>query len=139
MLNFLDANVWLALLWNRHVHSEKARLWFEEASEEQFFFCRFTQLTVFRLLTTEKIMGTDAKTMSEAWGLWDRIWADSRIAFLPEPDGLEKDFRTRSRLPSRSPKVWADAYLLAFASVAGLKLVTFDRGLKSGGAEVLLL
>ena len=66
MLNFLDANVWLALLWNRHVHSEKARLWFEEASEEQFFFCRFTQLTVFRLLTTEKIMGTDAKTMSEA-------------------------------------------------------------------------
>ena len=139
MLNFLDANVWLALLWNRHVHSEKARLWFEEASEEQFFFCRFTQLTVFRLLTTEKIMGTDAKTMSEAWGLWDRIWADSRIAFLPEPDGLEKDFRPRSRLPSRSPKVWADAYLLAFASVAGLKLVTFDRGLKSGGAEVLLL
>jgi len=139
MLNFLDANVWLALLWNRHVHSEKARLWFEEASEEQFFFCRFTQLTVLRLLTTEKIMGTDAKTMSEAWGLWDQIWADSRIAFLPEPDGLEKDFRTRSRLPSRSPKVWADAYLLAFASVAGLKLVTFDRGLKSGGAEVLLL
>ena len=139
MLNFFDANVWLALLWNRHVHSEKARLWFEEASEEQFFFCRFTQLTVLRLLTTEKIMGTDAKTMSEAWGLWDRIWADSRIAFLPEPDGLEKDFRTRSRLPSRSPKVWADAYLLAFASVAGLKLVTFDRGLKSGGAEVLLL
>jgi len=139
MLNFLDANVWLALLWNRHVQSEKARLWFEEASEEQFFFCRFTQLTVLRLLTTEKIMGTDAKTMSEAWGLWDQIWADSRIAFLPEPDGLEKDFRTRSRLPSRSPKVWADAYLLAFASVAGLKLVTFDRGLKSGGAEVLLL
>ncbi len=77
--------------------------------------------------------------MSEAWGLWDQIWADSRIAFLPEPDGLEQEFRTRSRLPSRSPKVWADAYLLAFASVAGLKLVTFDHGLKLRGAEVLLL
>jgi uncharacterized protein len=138
-LNFLDANVWLALLWSRHVHSEKARLWFEQASEEQFFFCRFTQLTVLRLLTTEKIMGTDAKTMSEAWGLWDQIWADSRIAFLPEPDGLEKEFRANSRLPSRSPKLWADAYLLAFASVAGLKLVTLDRGLKSRGAEALLL
>ncbi len=138
-LNFLDANVWLALLWSRHVHSEKARLWFEQAGEEQFFFCRFTQLTVLRLLTTEKIMGTDAKTMSEAWSLWDQIWADTRIAFLAEPDGLEPEFRTRSRLTSRSPKVWADAYLSAFASVAGLKLVTFDRGLKSGGAEVLLL
>jgi uncharacterized protein len=138
-LNFLDANVWLALLWSRHVHSEKARLWFEQAAEEQFFFCRFTQLTVLRLLTTEKILGTDVKSMSEAWGLWDQIWADSRIAFLPEPDGLEKELRRRSRLPSRSPKVWADAYLLAFAFVAGLKLVTFDRGLKLRGAEVILL
>jgi len=99
----------------------------------------FHQLTVLRLLTTERIMGADAKTMAEAWGLWDRIWADRRLAFLPEPDGLEHEFRKRSRLPSRSPKVWADAYLLAFACVAGLKLVTFDRGLKSRGAEVLLL
>jgi predicted nucleic acid-binding protein len=71
--------------------------------------------------------------------LWDRIWADSRIVFLPEPDDLEKDFRSRSRLPSPSPKVWADAYLLAFASVAGLKLVTFDRALESRAADVLVL
>ena len=138
-LNFLDSNVWLALLWNRHIHSQKATEWFEAASEEQFYFCRFTQLTVLRLLTTEKIMGRDTKTMSEAWGLWDRVWADTRIAFLPEPDDLEREFRARSRLASSSPKVWADAYLLAFATVAGLKLVTFDRALKVKGAEVLVL
>jgi len=47
--------------------------------------------------------------MSEAWNLWDKIWADSRIAFLPEPDGLELEFREYSRLSRRSPKVWADA------------------------------
>ena len=138
-LNFLDANVWLALLWSRHVHSETARLWFEQTGEQQFFFCRFTQLTVLRLLTTEKIMGSDTKTMSEAWSLWDRVWADSRIAFLPEPEDIEKEFRSRSRLTSRSPKVWADAYLLSFASVAGLKLVTFDRALKARGEDVLVL
>ena len=138
-LNFLDANVWLALAWSRHVHSEKARSWFEQAAEEQFFFCRFTQMTVLRLLTTDPIMGKDTKTMSEAWSLWDRIWADTRIAFLPEPDDLEKEFRLRSRLSSRSPKVWADAYLLAFAAVAGLKFVTFDHALKSHGADVLVL
>jgi hypothetical protein len=138
-LNFLDANVWLALIWSQHVHSEKARSWFEQAGEEQFFFCRFTQMTVLRLLTTDQIMGTDAKTMSEAWSLWDRVWADTRIAFLPEPDDLEKEFRSRSRLSSRSPKVWADAYLLAFAAVAGLKLVTFDRALQSRGNNVLVL
>jgi uncharacterized protein len=138
-LNFLDANVWLALIWSQHVHSEKARSWFEQAGEEQFFFCRFTQMTVLRLLTTDQIMGEDTKSMSEAWGLWDRVWADTRIAFLPEPDDLEKEFRSRSRLSSRSPKVWADSYLLAFAAVAGLKLVTFDRALQSRGANVLVL
>lgn len=138
-LNFLDANVWLALLWNRHVHSETARLWFELAGEEQFFFCRFTHITVLRLLTTEQIMGKDTRSMSEAWGLWDRVWADSRIAFLAEPDGIEQEFRSRSRSSSRSPKVWADAYLLAFASVAGLKLITFDRSLRSRCSDVLVL
>jgi toxin-antitoxin system PIN domain toxin len=138
-LNFLDANVWLALLWSRHIHSERAREWFEAAGEEQFFFCRFTELTILRLLTTERIMGKDTKTMSEAWSVWDRVWADTRIAFLPEPDDLEKEFRSRSRMSSRSPKVWADAYLLAFASVAGLKFVTFDRALRANDVNLLVL
>jgi toxin-antitoxin system PIN domain toxin len=143
-LNFLDANVWLALIWSRHLHSEKARSWFEQTgngdnNDEQFFFCRFTQITTLRLLTTVQIMGKGTKTMSEAWDLWDRVWADTRIAFLPEPDDLEKEFRSRSMLSSRSPKVWADAYLLAFATAAGLKFVTFDRALQTRGADVLVL
>jgi toxin-antitoxin system PIN domain toxin len=138
-LNFLDANVWLALLWGRHIHSERARAWFDGASEEQFFFCRFSQVTILRLLTTEKVMGKDTTTISEAWVLWDRVWADPRVSFLPEPEDIEKEFRSRSRLSTTSPKVWADVYLLAFASVAGLTLVTLDRALKSKGAEVLVL
>ncbi len=138
-LNFLDANVWLALLWSRHIHSERAREWFERAEEEQFFFCRFTQITVLRLVTTESIMQKDVKTMAEAWSLWDQVWADPRVSYLHEPEELEREFRARSRLVSRSPKVWADAYLLAFASTTGLKLVTFDKALKVKGAEVLVL
>ena len=137
-LNFLDANVWLALLRSRHVHSERAIAWFDEAAEQQFFFCRFVQITVLRLLTTEKIMGADTLTNSEAWRLWDHVRSDARIAFLAEPE-LERDFRAYSRGSSRSPKVWADAYLLALATVAGLKLVTFDRALKARGVDVLVL
>src|SRR6266853_1818603 len=132
-LNFLDANVWLALLWSRHIHSERARSWFERAEQEQFLFGRFTQITVLRLLTTEQIMGVDTKSMAEAWSLWDRIWADDRVVFVPEPEDIEKEFR------ARSPKVWADAYMLAFTAVAGLKLITFDRALKSRGNAVLVL
>ncbi|MGO9272018.1 MAG: TA system VapC family ribonuclease toxin [Terriglobia bacterium] len=138
-LNFLDANVWLALLWSRHAHSERAREWFDSIREEQFFFCRFTQLTVLRLLTTESVMGKDVRSMLGAWDLWDRVRADPRIAFLLEPGGLEKELRVHSRLSSRSPKVWADAYLLAFAATAGLKLITFDRALESRITGLLVL
>ena len=138
-LNFLDANVWLALLWDRHAHSDRAREWFHGCGDEQFLFCRFTQLTVLRLLTTKQVMGRDVKSMVGAGEVWDQLWADDRIAMLPEPDGLEPRLRLHSRLGSASPKVWADAYLVAFASTAGLKLVTFDRALESGPVEVLVL
>lgn len=138
-LNFLDSNVWLALCVNRHSHAERARLWFENAGSEKFFLCRFTQVAVLRLLTTEGVMGPDTETMAGAWKLLDQIQADDRIEFLSEPDGLDDEFRVRSRLPSRSPKVWADAYLLAFAATAGLKLVTFDRALKAKGVDILVL
>jgi uncharacterized protein len=138
-LIFLDANVWLALLWSRHIHSERARSGFEQAGQEQFLFGRFTRVTVLRLLTTERIMGVDTKSLAEAWSLWDRIWADDRVVFVPEPEDIEKESRSRSRRPSRSPKVWADSYMLAFTAVADLKLITFDRALKSRGNDVLVL
>ena len=138
-LNFLDANVWLALLWDRHVHADRARSWFEDCQDEQFLFCRFTQLTVLRLLTTAQVMGRDVKGMAGAWEIWDQLWADDRVVFLPEPEGLESRLRAASRLHTPSPKVWADAYLVAFAATAGLKLVTFDRALGKRPAEVLVL
>lgn len=138
-LNFPDVNVWVALIWKDHIHSGTARAWFEKAASEQFLFCRMTQISVLRLLTTQRVMGSDVQTMTGAWKLWDRVTADDRITYIPEPEGLERSFRTMSRLGSPSPKVWADAYLLAFASAAGLKLITFDRALRSSSADMLVL
>jgi len=138
-LNFLDANVWLALIWDRHIHAERAREWHERSYEEKFFFCRFTQITLLRLLTSSAIMGQDVRKMSEAWDLWDQVCADDRVALLAEPDVIEPDFRRLSKAGSSSPKVWADGYLLAFASVVGLRLVTFDKALRSRSADVLVL
>jgi toxin-antitoxin system PIN domain toxin len=139
-LNFLDANVWLALLlWGRHIHSERAQDWLEKSIEEKFFFCRFTQLTVLRLLTSASVMGSDVRKVSEAWDLWDKVCAEDRVAYLSEPEAIEPEFHGQSKLGTFSPKRWADAYLLAFATVAGLKLVTFDRALRSRGSEVSVL
>lgn len=139
-LNFPDVNVWLALLWGRHVHSERAGSWFEGLTHEKSFFCRFTQIAVLRLLTTEAVMGGDVRGMREAWALWDKIIADDRIAFLPEPDGMEPGFRRFSETGrTASPKMWADAYVLTFAAAAGLKVVTFDRALRSRATHVQAL
>jgi toxin-antitoxin system PIN domain toxin len=138
-LNFLDANVWLALIWGRHSHFERARQWVESVPDDQLLYCRFTQLTVLRLLTTEKLMAHDTQSMAGAWELWDRLVSDPRIEFLAEPDGMDGEFRAHSRLGSKSPKVWADAYLLAFSSLAGTRLVSFDRALSGRSVDVLVL
>jgi len=118
---------------------ETSGIMFEQASDEQLFFCRFTQFSVLRLLTTEKVMGTDTQSVLQAWNVWDRVWADDRVKFLPEPEDLELEFRPRSRLHSPSPKVWPDAYLQAFAAVAGLQLVTLDRAIRARGVSLLEL
>ena len=135
--NFLDGNIWLALIWDRHEHSQIARAWFGNSEEGRFLFCRFTQLTVLRLLTTASVMGSDARTMKSAWDIWDKIASGDRIGFLAEPDDLEPRFRKHSSLTTVSPKVWADAYLLAFAQATGVRLVTFDRALGSRAAGSL--
>ena len=137
--SFLDANVWLALIWDRHEHAEIARSWFERSVDGRFLFCRFTQLTVLRLLTTAAVMGNDVQTMQGAWEIWDKIASDEQVEFLPEPDDLEARFRKHSRLASASPKVWADAYLLAFAQACGITLVTFDQALGRRSADGLVI
>jgi len=138
-LNFPDTNVWLALVWGRHSHAEPALTWFEAARDEQFLFCRFTQLALLRLLTNESVMGRDVRTMSSAWEIYDQCVADERIAFLAEPEGLDPKLRIFSKSRRSSPKLWADAYLAAFASSAGLKLVTFDRTFRAKRVDCLIL
>jgi predicted nucleic acid-binding protein len=77
--------------------------------------------------------------MPGAWEVYDQCRADERIAFLPERDGLDPKLRALARGHQSSPNVWADAYLAAFASTAGLRLVTFDKALGSRSDRCLVL
>lgn len=136
--SFPDVNVWVALVWDGHVHSEVALRWFK-SSQDSLYFCRHTQLGMLRLLTTSAMMGADTRSSDQAWQLWDQIWADPRIAFHTEPEGLDPDLRRLSSSSRPTSKVWADAYLLAFAKSAGLRIVTFDRALANRSPDALLL
>jgi predicted nucleic acid-binding protein len=77
--------------------------------------------------------------LNEAWQVYDRLFEDDRVVFFPEPFGLEKDFRRLSTLGTASPKIWADAYLVAFAFCHQGQLVTFDRALENRGSDCLVL
>jgi uncharacterized protein len=74
-----DVNVWLALSWANHQHSDAAWDWFSKHDDHKFFFCRLTQLGLLRLLATSAIMGTDVRTIGEAWKVYDRWLEDSRV------------------------------------------------------------
>jgi len=138
--HFPDVNVWLALNHEVHPHHLAAKTWFETVDERSILvFCRLTQMGLFRLLSTQTVMGGEALTMQQCWRLYDQ-WIDGRRAELwAEPRQLESTFREESNTVEQSPKRWSDAYLASFARQFGLTLVTFDRALagKTPGAVLL--
>lgn len=58
--------------------------------------------------------------MAGAWSAYDRLFDDDRVYLIPEPPNTEQFFRVHTSRDRVSPKIWADAYLLAFASAADL-------------------
>jgi toxin-antitoxin system PIN domain toxin len=137
---FPDVNVWLALCYPAHVHHGTADSWFTSLDEAAVFvFCRQTQLGLFRILTTDAVMGKDVRSQRECWALYDR-WIDPGKAVLAmEPASLDRALRSRCMSDSPAPKTWMDAYLAAFAEAARLNLVTFDRALAAKAKGALLL
>lgn len=137
---FPDINVWLALTYGAHVHHPIASDWFETIdADARLCFSRFTQLGLLRLLTAEAVMDDEVMNQPEAWAVYDRWLEDPRVSLLDEPSGLERRFRSMTQLRRAAPKVWADAYLAAFAADAQLTLVTFDRAFRSRAVPLVLL
>jgi uncharacterized protein len=137
---FPDVNVWVALTWDGHIHHGIARAWFEAMdAAANVGFCRFTQISLLRLLSTKAVMGGDVMTQTKAWEAYDRWLQDDRILFLEEPANVEPTFRALSRRSHADPKIWADAYLAAFSMIEGLQFVTFDQGFEGRVEHLLIL
>lgn len=138
-LSFPDVNVWLAVLLSDHVHRAAAKQWWNSDAADAIAFSRFTQISVLRLLTTSAAMNGNPLTMKQAWKAYDQLYLDDRVCLLSEPPSIEEKFRALSASGTTSPKVWADAYILAFASAVEATVVTFDRALKNRGIRCLVL
>ena len=137
-LVFPDVNVWLALASEEHTQRGAALDWWRP-NDGPIAFCRITQMGLLRLLTTATVMNDRPLSMREAWRVYDGFLGDERVEFLTEPLSVERAFRGYSSSAHASPKLWADAYLTAFAGECGGSIVTFDRPLARRSRNCVLL
>ena len=126
-----DTNLWLALSLSRHTHHTAAKAWLEGEDEpDGLIFCRSTQQSFLRLLTTMGIMsvyGIPPRSNKAAWAAWESFIGDDRIILQPEPPGLGAVWKKLAVRRTSSPELWMDAYLAAFAISSGAQLVTTDK------------
>jgi hypothetical protein len=135
-----DVNVWVAMHYEKHEHHRATLGWFNSlGSHQPLYFCRQTQLGMFRLLTLASVMSDEALTQKRCWEIYDKWITGGRAVELTEPPGVGGSFRTFSSASTPSPKTWTDAYLAAFADTAGLTLVTFDKALAAKAKRAVLL
>lgn len=121
-----DVNVWLALSAVDHPHHERARHYWYEESGERLAFCRVTALGLLRLSTNASAMNGHPLTVAQAWQVYHDFRSLPDVLLVEEPEGCEI-WLERWALGSRpSPRQWTDAYLAAFASSAGFRMVSFD-------------
>jgi toxin-antitoxin system PIN domain toxin len=132
--------VWFALAHDIHPHHDIVAAWGESLdSDTAVYLCRFTQLGLLRLLTNPSAMGEDVLTQSQAWKAFDALLENPGNRMIEEPPRIDTLFRQNTNRDEVSTKQWADGYLSAFATAAGIRLVTLDRALagKAKGAVLL--
>lgn len=133
-MKLVDTNVWLALVLSKHDFYPAAQAWLAgETAPKSVGFCRATQQSFLRLLTTPALMnryGNPPLSNAQAWDLYERLLADARITRVDEPAGLDPYWKALGSLETSSPKVWMDAYLAAFSIAGGHQLITTDNDFK---------
>lgn len=100
----VDTSVWLALSLSSHPFHAMGLDWLaQQTGEASVLFCRATQQSFLRLLTTQSVVRPFGITLTNA-AAWSVYVA--------------------------SQKLWMDAYLAAFAVAGGVELVTTDKAFK---------
>ena len=144
-MELCDSNVWLALVLSEHQHHRVVRDWFETIETPgSVCFCRATQQSLLRLVTTEAVMGcygVPALTNRGAWQLYEQILSDDRIVLQAnEPSRLESRWKSLALRDTASPKVWMDSYLAGLALASGFGIVTTDKAfITFSGLDLTLL
>ncbi len=130
-----DTSVWLAAIFKQHQFHSISRHALQQATHAQSaVFCRATQQSVLRLISTAviaKSYGEPPLTNRGALQTLEALQALPQVIWQAEPPGIFEKWRQLAGIDSASPKVWMDAYLAAFAIQSGLRIVTLDKDFKN--------
>ncbi|HEY8667577.1 MAG TPA: hypothetical protein VIL86_12995 [Tepidisphaeraceae bacterium] len=123
-----DANIWVGLAFAAHPSHAKATTALRAATAERpAYFCRATQQSTLRLLSTPAILrvyGVPGLSNRDALATLDRFMASPSVAYREEPPGVVS--------------IWH--HLAALPSAAQLEMVTFDQGFSQfAGMSVTIL
>lgn len=102
-----DSNVWLALALSKHEFHAAARAWLEARGPQEALFCRATQQSFLRLLTTRAVLapyGIPPLGNKAAWGVYEGFLADGRIAWVAEPRSLNSHWKRLTGGRQASPQ-----------------------------------
>lgn len=129
--SLFDANVWVALAFELHpFHASAVKAFLARSATDPACFCRATQLSFLRLISTETVAleyGLTTPSNREALELLNRLLATPAVRLLEEPPKIFSRWSSLADLRTASPKRWMDAYLAAFAIEAGVDFVTYDK------------
>lgn len=142
-MTLADTNFWLALSLSKHQFHRAVRDWLSKQPDASVLFCRATQQSFLRLLTTDSVLrlyDLPAMTNAAAWTVYDAFLADRRIRFTNEPSAIDARWKRFTARSSASPKLWMDAYLAAFAISSGHHFVTTDKAFRQfDGLHVVVI
>lgn len=129
--SLVDTNVWIAALLPTHpFHGQARRVVLEATPAAPLIFCRATQQSFLRLVTTPallRVYGAEDLNDLDAWAAFDAFLGMAQVCLREEPPGLEPLWRRMASRDTALPKVWMDTYLAAFAVCGAVSLVTTDR------------
>jgi toxin-antitoxin system PIN domain toxin len=127
----VDTNVWIAAVFPTHPAHRLAQRHLESATAaEPAFFCRATQQSFLRLVSTPallKVYGVDRAGNRDAIAALQAFASLPQVRVAEEPPGLFSLWLQLGTTERPAPKLWMDAYLAAFAISAALPLLTLDR------------
>ncbi len=132
--DFLDVNVWVALVDTQNVHHADAIGYWQQIQSQDIavWMSRATMLGMVRVLAQFKLGDKKVLSVWDAFEICNNYRAMPFVQWLPETNAQAKktDLALANLLTELPVRLCTDAYLAAVAKSTKLRLVTFDSDFK---------